>query len=237
MRRAIIARACASSVVVCWSMWFATSVSAGVLLPGTTLYRPGSGSPTYTVGGVPSEYAYVADSEWISPITGDLEGNVVSRLYQNTAGEYAFLYQLFNASANGSVFTSATISDDDDPWKGIAISNAGTDQNGLSVGDWSDGSPLAISRDSTARGEGLRLTFLLLNNGVTLNSPTGKSSEIWVVTDATSYAATRVAILNGGHTGSAGAYAPVPEPGTLPLLVVTGLIGIGMICYAWRKKK
>ncbi len=168
MRRTIIARACASSVVVCLSMCFATSASAGVLLPGTTLYRPGSGSPTYTVGGVPSEYAYVADSEWISPITGDMAGSVVSRLYQNTAGEYAFSYQLFNTSANGSVMTSATISDDTDPWKGIAISNAGGDQDGLSVGDWSNGSPLAVGRDSTILGEDLRLSFKVLNNGVTL---------------------------------------------------------------------
>lgn len=216
------------ALAACLALALAAASFAETLSPGTTLFRPGSGSNEYTVGGVPAGYVHVDGADLTSPITGIFSGSVVSKLYANNAGEYAFSYQLVNTATNGHEMTSATIGDDSNPWKGIAISDAGADASGLSVGGWTDGSPLAIGRDTTGSGEGLRITFYnaLANAGVTLRGPSGYSAITWVVTAAKSYTTTNAGILNSGSIGQAEAYAPVPEPGTLVLLAVAGFVGL-----------
>ena len=235
MRRPILASICTLGVLICLSGWLAESSSATTLLPGDVQFRPGSGSPTYTVGGVPGGYGYVGGSAWESAIVGGFTGKVVSKLYQNGVGQYAFSYQLFNTSTSGSDMTSATIGDETEPWKGLTISETGADQSGLSVGDWTDGSPLAISRDTTSSGEGLRISFynIFSGDGVTLDGTDGKSAVVWVVTGATSYTTTNVSILDSGYGGEAHAYAPIPEPAMLTLL---GVGGLSLLVWGWRKR-
>jgi hypothetical protein len=66
----------------------------------------------------------------------------------------------------------------------------------------------------------------------------GTAAQVWLDTYATATDANHLVIDRLVLTTSpivAGAlYQPVPEPGTL-ILMVTGLIGL--LCYAWRKRK
>ena len=237
MRRSVFASVWMLGIVMYLSVWSVEMASAE-LLPGGTQYHTGSGSPNYTDytgGGVPTGFTFEG-SELTSSITGAFTGKVVTRLYQNAAEEYAFSYQLFNTSTNGKFMTAATIGDDTNPWQGITISNVGADTNGISTGPWTNGSPLAISRDGTSSGEGLRIYFSALNNGVTLNGTTGKSATIWVVTNAKSYTTTDVGILDSGATGAAQAYAPVPEPATLGLLISGGLTVLAYSLHRRRRR-
>jgi hypothetical protein len=225
----------------------------GPLAPGGTLYNPvldppfAIFTPSYITSPLPAAFhTLVATQDFPYNYNGTKDNSFVgfvhSSVWANDAGALAFTYVLNNlAPFPGAPLTDivrATINDPTNPWTGVTISSAGSDDAmGHSTpiagafGSWSDGNPFDLARSAT--DSGVAINFNPLNSGTQLNStPNDQSALVWLVTNAAHFAVTNVGLSDNGHVGTGQAYAPeaggpfTPEPSTIVLSAFAALGGL-----------
>jgi len=221
----------------------------GPLTPGKSMVNPASPlsavSPIYTAGPVPSAYnLLVASTTFPYTPGGAFTGFVVSKVFANSAGELAFSYTFNNLNVPGTAATDiqrTTVNGPNNPWTGVNIFDAGADGSGHSTavvgpfGTWTNGNPMDIQRN--AINNGLGIDFSVLSSGTELLSPTSdQSATIWVTTDATRFAPTNVGLSDNGLVGTSLAYAPIPEPATL-FLIIVGMACAGVSVAVQRRRQ
>jgi hypothetical protein len=222
----------------------------GPLTPGKSMVNPASPlsavSPIYTAGPIPASYnILVASTNFPYTPGGSFSGFVVSKVFANNAGQLAFSYTFNNLVVPGAAGTDivrATVNDFTNPWTGVNIFDAGADGSGHSTpvigpfGAWANGNPFDIQRN--AGNSGIGIDFSTLSSGTELLSPpSDQSATIWLTTDATHFAPTKVGLSDNGSVGTGLAYAPaVPEPATI-FLVIVGMVSVGASVTAQRRSR
>jgi hypothetical protein len=230
---------------------FAASALAVPLLPGESHFKPGEGlvGPKFYTSALP---AYVVAANLVdsmsNPMSVDFTGTVLSEVYMDPGDStLLFLYQITNTTPDdaGSVVDLVRATMGAGLWKGVGISDCGSDGTGTSTlgggaSEWTDGDPNFLLRDPTASGEGLTIQFRAGSDGTVLRGSAGDfSSLIFFDTDATDYVTGNMGIIDSGKVDSVEVFAPGAVPGDEPipepasLLVFAG----GLLGFAARKRR
>ena len=229
-------------VVVAVALVFASgTVFAASLNPTAWAYKPGTGpggADEYTAG-LP---AWIDSANLAAPALtqaiggGGITGEVTSWVYTNPDdGHNTFVYRFEIMS--GSNVTRATMGGVN--WQGVDIVDAGTDADtalkstdGPASPSWDDGSPWFLERMGDY---GIGIQFMSAGIGTQL-APGDYSNLIWFETTYDSWSYGKVAVINGGDASEGLAYAPRPLE-TPPIPEPTGLLGMGLLVLAGRRKR
>lgn len=237
----------------------ATSAIAAPLTDSSpVLWRPAvgsvgaQGSPVYTMVPVPPAAYVVPDfvvgaptvflSDALHPVTppAQLDGVTETRVWTKPDGTLVFDYKVIANPAITRFIRAASVGGD---WTGVNILDAGVYWDAGDYGppisgggdpapEWTDGTPVAISRapETGAPSWVFRDPALI---GTVIGPTDDRSAHIWFATDAKAYTTARIGYLDSGATAESNTLVPVPDPTSLALLSMAS----GMLLIKRRRQQ
>jgi len=235
-------------VVVClvatgWLILAAVGAAKADLTLGGQQFNPAlPGMPDYYTLGLPSWANGTNDKVLDSlnaPMTDDFVGTADSYVYAlnevDASGGLGFAYRFNVTSVSGgqglirASFAPAN-------WIGAYVSEAGSDESGLSTKipgspiTWADGDPYVLSRSFLDGHPIIEWASYNLMNGTMIKGG-NYSALIWLaVPNVHDWTVSSTGLLDGGARGEVAILA-VPAPGA----VVLGCLGLGLIGWVRRR--
>ena len=205
-------------------------VPAAILAPGDVHVVPfTASSPGTLLSSLISPFSF-------STTGGVTSGTVFSAVFQNASGTLDFYYQIRN---NGSSATALS-REFDGSFTGFGTAVAfRLDGSSLPGGIFTNGTDLNITADRGASGTTIGFNFVSAPPGI---APGITSAVLVISTDATSFGAGNVGVLDGGSqtvTSFAPTSAPIggtPEPSSV-ILMSSGLVGFAIALRRFRERR
>lgn len=206
-----------------------TAAFAAPLLPDAAQWR--DYAPVYSQDPLPGGLTVVEQDYQGLDIVGELVGRVKTSVYTTPGGEYIFDYVIERDNAGSGAISFVSL--DGPGWLGLEISEVGVSPTGSSGhGDtspeWTDGTPVFISRDAQAGTPFWRYRTAVPGESLlgTLIGRGDTSAHVWFITNAVGVAEGSMLLsTDTGVNGRASILVPmVPEPATLTLLGAMSLL-------------